>query len=213
MEHCCPFPHGQKLQRQSSQLMSSTLCVQGQRRSRTWKSHRAAPPTLTLIAHGRREGPAPRAQVTSLLARPCTLLGALHPSLPCPAGSFTLGDACTGTHLPTKEAVIPCAHCDASTCENCFPFDEGVHHPPPLDCFPGLLTPLLAALRGGVLVPVPPLSPQVGRRLLKPTMPRPPPFRHPATALTAAVAAALWGGGHCDHPPPSPSPPLDRRPM
>ena len=48
------------------------------------------PPSLTLSVHGAREGPAPRAQVSSLLALPCPLPGVSHPlrganALPCPS--------------------------------------------------------------------------------------------------------------------------------
>ena len=114
------------------------------------------PQASPLLYTAREKDPRQGLRLGSLLAHPCTLLGVYHPSLPSPAGSFTPGDACTGTRFPSKEAVILCAQCDASTCQKCFPFDEGVPPPPPVHCFPGPLALLLVALRGGgVLVPPP----------------------------------------------------------
>ena len=66
--------------------------------------------------------------------------------------------------------------------------------------------------RGGSRAPYPPVSPG-GPAATEANDAPPATFPPLQTALTAAVAAALCGGGHCDHPPPSPSPPLDQRPM
>ena len=50
------------------------------------------PPSLTLSVHGEREGPMPRALVSSLWALPCPLPGDSDPlgdvdTLPCPSSS------------------------------------------------------------------------------------------------------------------------------
>ena len=66
------------------------------------------PPSLTLSVHGAREGPAPRAQVSSLVARPCPLPGVSAPlggvgSLPVPSSP----DGITAVDLVKPRAKRP----------------------------------------------------------------------------------------------------------
>ena len=66
------------------------LCVQGSTKKQDAAEPPCRSPSLTLSVHGAREGPAPRAQVSSLLALPCPLPGASDPlggadSLPFPS--------------------------------------------------------------------------------------------------------------------------------
>ena len=66
------------------------------------------PPSLTLSVHGAREGPAPRAQVSLLLALPCPLPGASDPlggadSLPFPSSL----DGITAVDLVKPKAKRP----------------------------------------------------------------------------------------------------------
>ena len=66
--------HSSKRCRNRSAYLGPARCAyRGQRRSGTWQNHSARPPSLTLSVHGVREGPAPRAPVSSLWALPCPL--------------------------------------------------------------------------------------------------------------------------------------------
>ena len=73
-----------------SLFRSCTLCVQGSAQKQDVAEPPCRPPSLTLSVHGAREGPAPRAQVSSLWVPPCPLPGVSDPlggadALPCPS--------------------------------------------------------------------------------------------------------------------------------
>ena len=84
--------HSGPAQKRAAHSGPARCAYGGQRRSRTWQSPRAAPQasTPTLCVPGAREGPAPRARVSSLWALPCPLPGVSNPlggadALPCPS--------------------------------------------------------------------------------------------------------------------------------
>ena len=92
-------PWLQKWQKQVSPFRSCTWCVQGSAQKQDAAEPQCRPPSLTLSVHGAREGPAPRAQVSSLWALPCPLTGVSDPlegadALPCPSspGGITAAD-------------------------------------------------------------------------------------------------------------------------
>ena len=93
------IPRFQKLQKQVSLFRSCTLCVQESAQKQDVAEPLCRPPSLTLSVHGAREGPAPRAQVSSLWALPCPLPGVSDPlggadALPFPSspGDVTAAD-------------------------------------------------------------------------------------------------------------------------
>ena len=69
------MPGFQKVRKQRSRLRSCTLCVQGSAQKQDVAEPLCRPPSLTLSVHSAREGPTPRAQVSSLWALPCPLPG------------------------------------------------------------------------------------------------------------------------------------------
>ena len=104
----CQIPRLQKLRKQASLFRSCTLCVQGSAQKQDVAEPPCRPPSLTLSVHGAREGPAPRAQVSSLLARPCPLPGVSAPlggvdSLPVPSSP----DGITAVDLVNPRAKRP----------------------------------------------------------------------------------------------------------
>ena len=91
-----------------SLFRSCTLCVQGSSQKQDVAEPLCRPPSLTHSVHGAREGPAPRAQVSSLLALPCPLPGASNPpggadSLPFPSSL----DGITAVDLVKPSAKSP----------------------------------------------------------------------------------------------------------
>ena len=95
---------------QVSLFRSCTLCVQGSAQKQDLAEPPCRPPSLTLSVHGAREGPAPRAQVSSLWALPCPLPGVSNPlggadtiPLPSSPGGITAAD------LVKPRAKRPCA--------------------------------------------------------------------------------------------------------
>ena len=86
-----PFPnkkgdrktHGSKSCRNRSAYFGPArcayMCVQGSAQKQDVAEPLCRPPSLTLSVHGAREGPAPRAQVSSLWALPCPLPGVSDP--------------------------------------------------------------------------------------------------------------------------------------
>ena len=85
-----PRKHLQKLRKQVSLFRSCTLCVQGLAQKPDLAEPPCRPPSLTLSVHGAREGPAARAQVSSLRALPYPLPWVSDPlggtdTLPCPS--------------------------------------------------------------------------------------------------------------------------------
>ena len=65
-------------------------------------------PSLTLSVHSAREGPAPRAQVSSLLALPCPVPGVLAPlgGACAPPCSTSLGDVIVAVLVKPVVAVL-----------------------------------------------------------------------------------------------------------
>ena len=92
-------PSFQKRKKQVTLFRSCTLCVQGSAQKQDVAEPPGRPPSLTLSVHAAREGPAPRAQVSSLWALPCPLPGVSDPlggadALPFPSspGSIIAAD-------------------------------------------------------------------------------------------------------------------------
>ena len=75
----CQIQWFQKLRKQVSLFRSCTLCVQGSAQKQDVAVPPCRPPSLTLSVHSVREGPAPRARVSSLWALPCPSPGVFDP--------------------------------------------------------------------------------------------------------------------------------------
>ena len=103
--------HGKDTQapKPSGRLRSRTLCLQGSAQKQDVAEPLCRPPNLTLSVHGVREGPAPRAQVSSSLW-----------ALPCPSPRHTnrLGSSCAeGAEANLCTVRVGRATCSSDGCQ------------------------------------------------------------------------------------------------
>ena len=168
-------------------------------------------PYLTLIVHGAREGPLPRAQVSSLLALPCPLSGLPTPpgGVDAPPCSTSLGVAIVAALVKPKAKRPRATAGWCCSCADDLPVIPAPDIPRPLLVLlggeprrPYLHWPLArgclaAVLQGLAVAPLSPPPPPVWGRLLAallccpPPPPPPPPRRGPVSPVCGAATAVV----------------------